>query len=144
MSSAVFRVFLLLAVFVGIAEMCGNVQQAETTTISPSSTSDPNGRRKRRSVEGSSIAQVEFQTTLTSAGEEEFSKIESEISEEFEELLDRAHRQVANGVDGGSVLKYMFTEVDCGVVQLFAKAAKDFTSFITEGSIKCNYQTTNV
>ncbi|CAL2037237.1 unnamed protein product [Caenorhabditis brenneri] len=144
MSSAVIRVFLLLAVFVGIAEMCGNVNQVETTTTASQATDTTVAKRRRRSVEGSSIAHIEFQTTLTSAGEEEFSKIESEISEEFEELLDKAHRQVATGVDGGSVLKYMFAEVDCGVVQLFAKAAKDFTSFITGGFIRCNDQVTNI
>lgn len=114
--SALIQVFLLLAVFAGISEMCGSVQHTETTTttVAPAT----GGARKRRSVEGSGLVHIEFQTTLTSAGDAEFSKIDEYVREEFGELLNKAHQQVATGVEGGSVLKYMAINADCGAAQL--------------------------
>ncbi|CAO4368650.1 unnamed protein product [Caenorhabditis nigoni] len=140
--STTFHVFLLFAASVGIAEMCGNLKSTETPaaaeTSSPTTTGGDAPTRKRRSVEGSII---ELQTNLSSAGELEFSKIENELSEEYQELLDKAHRQVA---PGGSVLKYTFTDADCGIAQLFAQSAKDVSSFVTGAIIRCNGQTSHI
>ncbi|PIC38163.1 hypothetical protein B9Z55_010266 [Caenorhabditis nigoni] len=143
--STAFHVFLLFAAFVGIAEMCGNLHSTETPAAAESTAAptDPNGR-KRRSAEGSSIVHIELQTTLTSACDVEFSKIENELTEEYQELLDKAHRQVATGFEGASVLKYMFTDADCGIAQLFAQSAKDLTSFVTGATIHCNGQTSHI
>lgn len=138
--SASFRLFVFLAILAGVAEMCSSIDsQTETTTGATGSPS-----RKRRSLVGSSIVHIEFETTLTSAGDVEFSKVEYDLAEEYGELLDRSHRQVATGVDGGSVLKYMFTDADCGVAQSFAQDAKDLTSFVTGATIRCNDQITNI
>ncbi|CAO4368649.1 unnamed protein product [Caenorhabditis nigoni] len=141
--STTLHFFLLFAASVGIAEICGNLKSTETPaaaeTSSPTTTGGDAPTRKRRSAEGSSI--VQLQTTLTSAGEVEFSKIENELIEEYQELLDKAHRQVA---PGGSVLKYTFTGVDCGIAQLFAQSAKDVSSFVTGATIRCNGQTSHI
>ncbi|PIC41496.1 hypothetical protein B9Z55_008893 [Caenorhabditis nigoni] len=138
--STTFHVFLLIAASVGIAEMCGNLRSTETPaeTSSPTTTGGDAPVRKRRSVEGSSI---ELHTTLSSAGEVEFSKIENKLTEKYQELLDKAHRQVASG---GSVLKYTFTDVDCGIAQLFAQSAKEVSSFVTGATIRCNRQISHI
>uniref|UniRef100_A0A1I7U3G8 SEA domain-containing protein n=2 Tax=Caenorhabditis tropicalis TaxID=1561998 RepID=A0A1I7U3G8_9PELO len=140
--SASFRLFLLFAVFTGIAEMCGNVNQAAAPAPAVNMTNNTN--RRRRSADGANIIHIEFQTTLTSAGDLEFSKIENEVFEEFEELLAKAHRQVTTGTEGGSVLKYMFIDVDCGTAQLFAQSVKDLISFVTGGTIKCGNQASSI
>ncbi|EFP09417.1 hypothetical protein CRE_25074 [Caenorhabditis remanei] len=144
--STSIRVFLLFAIFTGVVEMCGSLS-SQSTPAETNTASTPTGQtvgRKRRSVDGSSIVHIEFQTTLTTAGEMEFSKAENELTEEYEELLDKALRQVATGVDGGSVLKYMFIETDCGIAQLFAQAVKDLNSFVTGATIRCNDQISNI
>ncbi|UMM23774.1 hypothetical protein L5515_004323 [Caenorhabditis briggsae] len=145
--SAAFHIFLLFAAFVGMAEMCGNLHSTETpATVNNSSptTTDKEKNRKRRSAGGSTIVYIELQTTLTSAGEVEFAKIENELTEEYQKLLDKAHRQVATGFEGASVLKYMFTDADCGIAQFFAQSAKDLSSFVTGATIHCNGQTSHI
>ncbi|CAP34493.1 Protein CBG16562 [Caenorhabditis briggsae] len=142
--SAAFHVFLLFAAFVGMAEMCGNLHSTETPATVDTSSHKPPGDRKRRSAGGSTIVHIELQTTLTSAGEVEFSKIENELTEEYQKLLDKAHRQVTTGFEGASVLKYMFTDADCGIAQLFAQSAKDLSSFVTGATIRCNGQTSHI
>ncbi|KAF1761627.1 hypothetical protein GCK72_009883 [Caenorhabditis remanei] len=140
--SAAIRVFLLFAIFAGVVEMCGNLH-SQPVASTPNATGNGTSR-KRRSAAVVNIAHIEFKTTLTSATDLEFSRIENELTREYEELLDKAHRQVATGVDGGSVLKYMFIETDCGIAQLFAQVVKDLNSFVTGATIRCNDQISNI
>ncbi|CAI2347750.1 unnamed protein product [Caenorhabditis sp. 36 PRJEB53466] len=139
-SSSALQIIFLLALLSGIVEMCGNV--ATTTTSTTNSTNST--ARKRRDVYSADVIHIEMLTTLTAAGDVEFSRIENVVGPAYGELLANAHRQVATGTDGGSVLKYLINNVDCGEAQLFAQAVKDTTSFVTGATVRCNDQITTI
>ncbi|CAL2047389.1 unnamed protein product [Caenorhabditis brenneri] len=126
MSSAV----ILLTVFIGIAEMCGNVHQTGGTISSPSSPQ-------------LYTATVEF-TTKTAAKQGDFDTIASKKTDKNKDLLDKATPELAT-VNGKEVLKYTIKEVTCDAAKAFATATKDLnTDIISEGTVDCNGEKTPV
>uniref|UniRef100_A0A8R1HZP2 Cystatin domain-containing protein n=1 Tax=Caenorhabditis japonica TaxID=281687 RepID=A0A8R1HZP2_CAEJA len=133
-------VVLLIVLFAGVVELCGNVNTA-TPAAAENKTE---GGRKRRHVYNVDEIQVELHTTLTSASDVEFSKIENVVGPAYEQLVAGAKRHVQTDVNGITVMKYTLINADCGEAQLFARAIKDTTSFVTGATVTCNNQVSNM
>uniref|UniRef100_A0A8R1DGT6 Uncharacterized protein n=2 Tax=Caenorhabditis japonica TaxID=281687 RepID=A0A8R1DGT6_CAEJA len=132
MQSSIPIAFLIVGVLAGVVELCGSVNSAP-----PTASENKTEGRKRRHVYNTEVIQIELQTTLKSVTDAEFSKIENVVGPAYEQLLDGAQHHVEVG---GAVMKYTLIDADCGEAQLFARAIKDTTSFVTGATVTCNGQ----
>uniref|UniRef100_A0A8R1DQ66 Uncharacterized protein n=1 Tax=Caenorhabditis japonica TaxID=281687 RepID=A0A8R1DQ66_CAEJA len=110
MQSSIPIAFLIVGVLAGVVELCGSVNSAP-----PAASENKTEGRKRRHVYNTEVIQIELQTTLKSATEAEFSKIENAVGPAYEQLVDGVQRHVEAG---GAVMKYTLINADCGEAQL--------------------------
>uniref|UniRef100_A0A8R1HUT8 Uncharacterized protein n=1 Tax=Caenorhabditis japonica TaxID=281687 RepID=A0A8R1HUT8_CAEJA len=110
MQSSIPIAFLIVGVLAGVVELCGNVNSAP-----PAASENKTEGRKRRHVYNTEVIQIELQTTLKSATDAGFSKIENAVGPAYEQLVDGAQRHIEAG---GAVMKYTLINADCGKAQL--------------------------